>query len=124
MENNINHQRVTNLDYLIELSKGNVEFVKEMVGIFLNENTDDLAHFESCIRNRDFAAIKAAAHKLLSTIPYIGLDRHIEKEVSEIEKLAATNNYIQKIESMFYKIKDICEQARKELLVKYSSVSK
>ncbi|MFL5752894.1 MAG: Hpt domain-containing protein [Bacteroidia bacterium] len=124
MEYNLNsHQKVTNLDYLIELSKGNSDFVKEMINIFLSENTEELEHFEKYIRDKDFDSIKSSAHKLRSTIPYLGLDKHIEKEVSEIEKLAEKRTYIQKIESMFYKVKEICERARLELLQKYSSVS-
>jgi HPt (histidine-containing phosphotransfer) domain-containing protein len=123
MENNGNtYQRVTNLDYLVELSKGNNNFVKEMIGIFLSENSGELAEFEKSIREKDYDAIKALAHKLRSTIPYIGLDKLIEKEVTEIENLAAKKSYIQKIESMFFKIKEICERARHELMHKYTTV--
>jgi HPt (histidine-containing phosphotransfer) domain-containing protein len=116
------HQPVTNLNYLKELSKGNTAFVKEMITIFLTENSEELNYFEKCIHDQDFESIRLSAHKLRSSIPYLGLDKHIGKEINEIEKLAASKSYIQKIESMFSKIRTICERARQELLSGYSSV--
>jgi HPt (histidine-containing phosphotransfer) domain-containing protein len=110
-----NLEKIVNLDYLTQLSKGNTKFVKEMVKIFLSENPEEINALENGIQRRDFDAIKATAHKLRSTIPFIGLDKVIEKEVSQMEELAESRSGIEKMETLFSKIKEKCERAWFEL---------
>src|SRR4051812_17148046 len=81
-------QKVTNLDYLLKLSKGNDEFVKDMICIFLEENPAEIRTLERAIEERDFRQINAAAHKLRSTVPFVGIDKMISGDISEIEHLA------------------------------------
>lgn len=108
-------QKVTNLDYLIELSKGNKEFVVEMIEIFLAENPEEIASLENAISEQNFEQIKSAAHKMKSTIPFVGLDKLIEKDLAEIEKLGLEQINIQRIHTLFLNIKDICLKASEEL---------
>lgn len=107
--------KVTNLGYLIELSRGNTEFVTDMIEIFLIENPEELRWLEKGIDLADFDLIKTAAHKMRSTIPFVGLDKHIEAEVIEIEILAARQTGIREIKILFSKIKELCQKASKEL---------
>lgn len=109
--------RVTNLDYLLDLSKGNSQFVREMIDIFLIENPKEIETLENAIRNRNFEAIRQTAHLLQSSIPFVGLDKRIEGEVYEIEKMAADKAAIQQIERLFSKVKETCERAHLELQV-------
>lgn len=139
--NNNDSKKVTNLDYLLDLSKGNTQFVKEMVETFLAENPKEIGSLEKSIESKNFEGIKQAAHLLQSSIPFVGLDKIIENEVYEIEKVAADKSVLQKIEILpadksviqkieivaadksalqkiellFSKVKDACEKARKEL---------
>src|SRR3954463_16818641 len=133
-----NDNRVTNLDYLIKLSKGNEQFVKEMIRIFLEENPGEINTLEKAIREHDYSLINSAAHKLRSTVPFVGIDKVIADDISEIEQLALdkSGNYltdepkkekqgilptdkqlIEKIEKLFSHIKRICRQACEELKV-------
>jgi HPt (histidine-containing phosphotransfer) domain-containing protein len=115
--NNSNNEakKITNLDYLVDLSKGNKVFVKEMIEIFLSENPEEIKSIEKGISEKNYELIKATAHKLRSTIPFIGLDKLIENEVEEIETLAAAQGDIREIEKRFLKIKEMCEKACWEL---------
>jgi len=121
-------KNVINLDYLIELSKGNMIFIKEMTDTFLVENPKEIHSLEKAIRNRNFGHIKQSAHFLQSSIPFVGLDKIIENEVYEIERIAADRvtlhknesadsslSDIQQIEKLFSKIKETCEKACLEL---------
>ncbi len=121
-------KKVANLDYLSGLSRGNAEFVNEMVGIFLLENPKEIESLEKAIRGKNFYVIKQAAHFLLSSVPFVGLDIIIWNEVCEIEKIAEDELLIQKngirtddnlcfekIELLFSKIKESCEKACQEL---------
>ena len=111
-------QKVTNLDYLTELSKGNTAFIAEMISIFLTENPEEIRLLEKGIKEQNFPAIKAAAHKMKSTIPFVGLDKLIEKDLSEIEKLSLENTDIQHIQLLFSNVKTICLKASEELRAK------
>lgn len=106
---------VTNLDYLIEMSKGNKNFLKEMINTFLEENPKEVEVLEKAIQSKNFEDIKQAAHCMQSSIPFVGLDKIIESEVYEIEKLAVQKISLQKISELFSKVKKVCETARNEI---------
>jgi HPt (histidine-containing phosphotransfer) domain-containing protein len=108
-------EKMIDLNYLSSLAKGNKGFVKEMIAIFLNDNPAELRSLETGIAEQDFDKIKSIAHKLKSTIPFIGLDKIIGKEVLEMESLAADHSDLKGIESRFKKVKEVCEKACLEL---------
>lgn len=117
MTNINNHpENITNLDYLLSLSKGNTQFVKEMIDIFLIENPKEVESLEKAVGEKNFEAIKHAAHFLQSSIPFVGLDKIIQNEVYEIEKTAMDKSDIKKIEQLFLKVQEACKKAREELL--------
>lgn len=116
MDNNSSSTgKVVNIDYLRQLSKGNTRFVEEMIRIFLSENPEEMRVLEKAVRDQDYELIKATTHKLRSTLPYIGLDKVVENEISEIEELAIGHNGIDKIHHLFTRIKETCERACSEL---------
>lgn len=116
IQNGIDHSpKIVNLDYLIEISKGDSKFVNEMIKIFLTENPDEIKALEKCIEEKNFEAIKIIVSKLRSTIPFLGLDKIIEKEVTEVETLATDKVDIGKIKTLFSKIKKVCEMSCIEL---------
>ena len=114
--NSLSAGRITNLEYLMHVSKGSTKFAWELIRIFLAENPEELNSIEKAIRERDFTLIKLGVHKLRSTMPFVGLDKVIENEVAEIESLADKKVDIVRIESLFHTIKDTCERACIELL--------
>ena len=109
------NEKVTNLDYLVELSKGNKTFVEEMVTIFLTENPEELRMLETAIQEKDYARMKASAHKMKSTIPFVGLDRLLEKDLSDIEMLSLNQTDLARIKELFTHVKTICLKASEEL---------
>ncbi|MGZ3862265.1 MAG: Hpt domain-containing protein [Bacteroidia bacterium] len=113
--NNESGSRIINLDYLTQLSKGNKSFVKEMIGIFLSENPEEIKFLEGKIAERDYEVIRATAHKLKSTFPFVGLDKILENDVEELESLAAAKGDAGEIEKRFLKIKQVCEEVCREL---------
>jgi HPt (histidine-containing phosphotransfer) domain-containing protein len=115
INNKRNFKKVVNLDYLLSLSKGNTKFVKEMLDTFLEENPKEIDSLEKAIQSKNFEAIRQASHLLQSSLPFVGLDKVIEGEVYEIERLAIDKTDIQKIESLFLKVKENCANARLEL---------
>ena len=107
--------KTCNLDYLFELAKGDMAFVREMVQVFLEENGNELYALETAIQAGDHEQIRQVAHKLRSSIPYVGLDLVIGDEVADVEEFARTNSDLQAIKDLFSKIKQVSQEAVKEL---------
>lgn len=110
-----NYEKVSNLDYLNGLAKGNVVFVKEMIDMFLEDNPEEIRQLEKNIQSRDYTLIKEIAHKMKSTISFVGLGPLIENDLSEIEQLSIEMSYIEKIKTLSLKVKKVCEKAAEEL---------
>src|SRR4051812_4028439 len=90
--------KITDLTYLSELSQGNEQFIQEMIALFLQENPREIEMLEEGIKNRNFYAINMAAHKLRSTLPFVGIDRYIQQDVEQIELISLNNSAVQKLE--------------------------
>ncbi|AHF14149.1 chemotaxis protein CheY [Niabella soli DSM 19437] len=74
--NNVQQPPVANgtidLSYLKEISSGNKEFEKEMIGLLLMEVPEQVTQLQEAFANRDFPAIKVYTHKLKSLVPILG----------------------------------------------------
>ena len=110
-----NSQKIVNLDYLTALAKGNTKFINDMIKIFVDENPDEIVALEKAIQGEDYDSIKSIIHKLRSSIPFIGLDKIIDREVAEVEELSTKRTGIEIIKAHFEKIKAMCERACYEL---------
>lgn len=106
---------VTNLNYLKELAKGDTNFIQEMISIFLTENPEEVKALETAIDKSEFEQIKTISHHMKSTIPFVGIDIHIGKDLLDIEKLAQEKTGIDNIKMLFEKVKTVCEKAFHEL---------
>ncbi|MCE3225887.1 MAG: Hpt protein [Bacteroidetes bacterium] len=120
MDNETYNQKITDLSYLVGLSKGNPQFVSEMIRIFLEENPKEVELLGIAIKEKNFQAIKASAHKLKSTTPFVGINKVIGQETAEVEKLATDKGGIERIEILYNKIKEVCEKATEELTAQNS----
>jgi HPt (histidine-containing phosphotransfer) domain-containing protein len=107
--------KTCNLDYLFELAKGDMGFVKEMIEVFLSENGEELDNLEKAIKLKDYPAIGHISHKLRSSIPYVGLDLIIGDEMMKIEHLAKNEDDIEEIQTHFDKVSETSRNAIEEL---------
>ena len=108
---------VCDLTYLKELSNGKVEFEKEMIQMFLEEIPGEILNLEHGIKAKDYETVKLTTHKLKSTLPFVGLNFIVGKEVLEMEALAKSQSGLEKIEVLFLTVKEMCEKAFEELKV-------
>lgn len=111
----MHYDRVTNFDYLNELAKGDTAFIAEMIAIFLEENPEEIKTLEAAIKENQFENIKSISHHMKSTIPFVGIDRLIGKNLLDIEKLAAEKTGLDIIKTLFENVKTVCEKAYTEL---------
>jgi len=68
---------VTDLSHLREISKGRKAFFMSMIEIFLEQNQEDMNTLQVAVRDEDFDTIRLLAHKIATSITFMGLEKHI-----------------------------------------------
>jgi len=109
------HQQVIDLSELQTLSKGNKAFVKEMIGIFLEQVPLDMNDIEAAIKETDYDTIQAISHKMKTSVGFIGLRPLLQEPLNTIESLSENHEGLEKIANKFNYLKSIIEKAEREL---------
>ncbi len=107
----INLERVTNLDFLTSLANGKTDFFNEMIRLFLEECPKEVLRLRKAIEDKNFQMIHSNAHAMKSTIPFVGLDTKLKPLLEEIEY--STN--LDKIVQLFEVVESVCGKAVEEL---------
>ena len=82
-----------NLDKLKEMSRGNNDFIKKMLNIFVETVTDSITEMKDALSNSDFDTVKKIAHKLKPSGYDLGLNIKAEsRNLEKFEVHAATKN--------------------------------
>lgn len=106
--------KVINTAYLDSLSRGNASFIKEIVTIFLEQNPIEIIELEQAIKLENYNAIRSIAHKMKTSVGFIGLEQLLNP-LDQIETLAIENSNITNIKPLFDHIKTSCQEAICEL---------
>lgn len=67
-----------NLDYLLQLSGGNKEFIIEMIQLFIAQSPDFLEDLHNQAQQRKWENLSKTAHKFLSSVGYMGLNKEAD----------------------------------------------
>ena len=116
LKNGQNQDKILNLNYLQELSKGNTTFVKAMLTQFIEQMPQEIGDLNQAINIQDFNLIKSLAHNMKTTVAFVGLDAALHPSLDAIEN-AAVNQDLQSIQQDFENVKKLCEQAAKEIQI-------
>lgn len=102
------------MDQLFSLSRGNNGFIREIIGVFMDENPRDLQRLEEAIEKNDFETIRAVSHKMKTSLGFMGIKLPLPA-VSLIEKQSAQKTGIAEIREEFNKVQASCAAAMNEL---------
>ncbi|MEM1318612.1 MAG: PAS domain S-box protein [Bacteroidota bacterium] len=93
------------LSYLKDLSKGDLGFVKDMIGIFLREIPEALRKMEEACAQAQWAALSDIAHRIKSNYMMVGMD--VQQGIAfQIEKDIKQNNIaVDKLTTMVNQLK-------------------
>lgn len=105
--------RVVDFDDFNEMTRGNKEFSVEMIDLFLEKSPADLSELESAIRKEEFGSVRAIAHRMKTSVGFMGL-KHLGPVLGEMELLAEDTKDLSRIIPAFKKVKDDCESAQEE----------
>ena len=112
--NSNGNERLTNLDFLHEISDGNMDFFKEFIQTFLDNAPESLDGMKQGLDNQDWDTVKKAAHKIRPSFNYLGL-KDLEQIAKQVEKNAVEGTNLNEMPDMIDKIISTCNQAIDEL---------
>jgi len=107
-------EKVTNLDYLKEASGGNMEFVRQMAGIFLKQTPEFLQNLIQAGNNQDWVEFRKIMHKIKPTIVMMGIKK-LESTVKELEICSKELKGLDKLPGLLNSMEDYCNKAYMEL---------
>lgn len=76
-----------NMEYLEDLSGGNITLIREILQLFLKQTPADIDLLSSYIRQHDWEKAYKQAHHIKPTLAYVGANA-MRLELQEIESLA------------------------------------
>lgn len=79
-----NKEKIVDLTYLKTFSDGDLDFVKEMVELFIDKIPMETSELQRAISAEEWSAAYKAAHDLKSSANFIGL-KHIINSILKIE---------------------------------------
>lgn len=88
-----------NLQKLIDISGGDMDFVKRMVDIFIVEAQDSIKVIKHAVENKDLEVIYKVSHKMKPMIDSLGITG-LSQEIRELEKLSKSGLFSAYIEQM------------------------
>ncbi|MES2678814.1 MAG: ATP-binding protein [Bacteroidota bacterium] len=107
------------LTALKEMSRGNNQFIREMIDLFLENTPGDLDAIGTAIATADFQTIQSISHRLKTSLGFMGL-QHLLEPLSGIEEMSENKKELEKIVILFQKVRSDCRLAElefKELLI-------
>jgi CheY-like chemotaxis protein len=101
-------------DYLTKLSKGNEEFLKNMMSMFLKQKDDAYQNFDQGLRDKDYEKIELTAHNLKTSASLLGVD-YIYDLVDSIEKLASKRTKFESLTGLIDQVKKHLDYSIKKI---------
>lgn len=110
-------KKLYDLEKLKEASRGNDEFVKKMIRLFITQAGISLQQIQKAFEEKDFKTVKEVAHRIKPSLDNMGINS-IKQEIRDIEMLAAENPLseilTQRIQLIGRVIPAVCEQLNQD----------
>ncbi len=108
------NEKILNLGYLIDLSKGKKTFVREMLDLFGRQAPKELEALRRAVEARDFEKIRTLAHNLKSTAAYVGVTPEGLAVLEKMERLGSEKDRAKPLRTAFLEVEKLIEKAKKE----------
>jgi PAS domain S-box-containing protein len=125
MDNNSNQTsegRVTNLEFLRQLTKNNPDMIAEMIKVYLEETPQLINRMKDGIKNKDWESVRAAAHSMVPSFSTVGMSDEWTANTKRVQELSAKSEEPEEIEALVAEIEQVCEKAYSELQAELSTL--
>lgn len=106
--------KICNLDYLLNVTRGNKKMINNIVAVFFKETKKEMIDLTDAIEKRNYPVISDIAHKIKSAFSILGITV-LEPVFKEMELLSSNTSSIGNIELLNHKVHFVFNQARAEM---------
>lgn len=110
-EHKDDHYRFINLQYMKEVSNGDIAYEKTVTDQFIEMVPEAILLLESAFEKEDYKTVAETAHNLKTSIAIMGLDKILNNHLDMLEGVPGKKNKLQK--EINY-VKEICTQSLEE----------
>ncbi len=107
-------QRLTNLDYIKELSEDNDSFFHDFITLFLTNTPETLNELTEAMSKKNWEGIRQAAHKVKPSLNYMGMTE-ARAIAQDIEEYAKNISNLDALPELIEKLSNMCSVAFSEL---------
>lgn len=113
------HYKHINLNYMKEISGGNIDYEKMVTKQFIHDVPNDLATIEKTWLQQDITSMRQVAHNMKTTISIMGLESLLQPALDSLEYDDLTD---ESFKERFNSISGICNAAVEEAMQLYSTL--
>ena len=107
--------KVTDLTFLKKQTRYNEAVIKDMIALFIEQNSRDVKELYTAITSADHASVYKKMHTLKNNIALFGIDKYIESDLLQMEEAIQINAPLDEIKKHFHQIETCCKMAVEEL---------
>lgn len=106
--------KVTDMQFLKQLTGGNEEKLLKYVGMFLDNGPKLLSTIENSLASKDYPTLKIAAHSMKPQLSYMGVKEDVS-HIFLIEQTAGESAHFDRLPTLVANLKRVCAKAFEEL---------
>ncbi len=121
-QNNITHslkpagltEKVCNIDYLVNVTRGNKEMMNNIIQVFLEETPDELSALDDAIKKSNYTVISDIVHKVKSSFSILGISV-LESVFEKMENLGTLSTGIEIISGLNQQVNTVFNKVKNEM---------
>jgi HPt (histidine-containing phosphotransfer) domain-containing protein len=113
--------KIIDLTYLREASANNKVFLKEMIGIFLEQTPGLIISLHAASKVEDWMEFRRIMHKIKPTITMMGI-HDLDSDIAKIDNAVKKGIEIDKLPSLLQRFEILCNQSYVELRTELESL--
>jgi PAS domain S-box-containing protein len=114
--------KCTNLTYLNGITKSDPKLMMEMIALYLEQTPVLVSALKKSLRDNDWDALHAAAHKMIPSFLIMGISPEFEIMTKKMQEYTGIHSKANGIDSLVAQLETVCIKACKELEEEYNSL--
>jgi PAS domain S-box-containing protein len=118
----VNKKKFTDLTYLRERTKSNINLMLEMLEAYLEQTPALITALTKSFKDEDWEILQATAHKIIPSFSIIGMSSEFETIARNVQEYAVSRQKLEGIQEMVNQLEHGCMQACEELTEEYQTL--
>ncbi len=111
---NVMNDKIYSLDLIMELSRGNMDFVRKMVSVFCEQTPEAVENIISAYNANDLETVSKVAHRIKPNLANFGIVS-LAEDIKDIESLALNGTATPVLEEKIRRLETVVNLAVKQL---------